>query len=424
MTIDSAYQLELYSPDNEREYFFEFESTGDTTFILWVDYVAGGVAARESFPAGTYAFDIEFEGRGPIYKRGKITLTDAFFVALAGAQITRLTMQRKTPIINDVEFETDGEFTPESFEFAADKLCMIQQEIEGHYCDCREKAQGLDPIEDAAEGEYYEENPECRPYECDALKQIAGQSQYYWPCDNNPDVDLYLEGTVNIDVAPAGANHDLLTSGVWLPGGCDAIRWSSGTNITAKDDSNDYGISIPSPSYNAFMVWRGGTAGTQRPFRFILNYAQDGSPSAVWSHEATLSVVNSGTTLRLTVGATGSGFSSFDVPFPLDGEPHLIGFAVTGPDTLSGGNVTRNHTYAIHLDGELAASGDYTVPPLNPSTTQYSFVPNSDFDRIYFAQNGQHSDILLNADIAALNAAWKRNRTDYTTPEYCIFPQG
>lgn len=419
MTIDSAYQLELYNPDNDREYFFEFESIGATTFVLWVDYVFDGVAYRDS--PGTFAYEIEFEGRGPIYKRGKITLTDDFFTALAGAKITRLTMQRKTPIFKDVTFEASGEWSSEGFEFEIDKICLIQQEIEGHYCDCREQEQGLDPIEEKAEEEYYTENPECEPYSCEAFKvAAAAHGEYYWPADNDPDVDGYLKGTVNINVNPSSYT---LMSSPWFSSGCEGFKYwrnDAASIITIKAETSIYHPVIIESSYNVFVRTKRRNGVGQVIFEFILYYINQAKTQKM-SHEVNLRFIDS-ETVRLSANTLSGGNDSVDIAWPNDGQPHVIGVSIDSPDSFTG--AVRPVGYDVYIDGDLVSSGSFSIGTAggNPGTT-WNFSSDDNLEQMDIG-GGEFSDFVINGNVEKINLSAKRNMSSYTPPDWCVFPQG
>lgn len=131
MTIDSRYFPEQYTTgEGFTRYPFRFEVIDPT-------YVQVFVGADETRTALVYGTDYTVElsqYRSPIAKNGVVVLT----TAQAAGQT--LWIERKTEIVRSVEqVQTDGEPLAESvLEFDMDKITMIQQEIEGHFCSCQE----------------------------------------------------------------------------------------------------------------------------------------------------------------------------------------------------------------------------------------------------------------------------------------------
>lgn len=91
-------------------------------------------------PQYTIVFE---EHLDPIKKRGKVVLTEAL------PEGSSLQIIRKTPIIADFTAEALKPFPSEAFENALDRICFIQQELEGHLCDCRGDVYiGTPPVSD------------------------------------------------------------------------------------------------------------------------------------------------------------------------------------------------------------------------------------------------------------------------------------
>lgn len=71
------------------------------------------------------------ESRNPLFKNGTVILSRPL---ISGET---LSIERKTPITNDTNFQELEEPDWNMFEYQLDKLTMVEQEIEGHACDCR-----------------------------------------------------------------------------------------------------------------------------------------------------------------------------------------------------------------------------------------------------------------------------------------------
>lgn len=128
MTVDSAYFIKRYEPDNELVYRFFTESIGNDAMQVWL------YTAPESLVQLTLGVDytIEYDrSQEPTYKGGTITLVAPV------PEGSQLSVQRLTPIVNDLTVESDVRFPADEFEYMMDKICFIQQEIEGSSCDCR-----------------------------------------------------------------------------------------------------------------------------------------------------------------------------------------------------------------------------------------------------------------------------------------------
>lgn len=135
----------------------------DGAEYLWQDEGSADPSGRE--------FSVVFERHlDPIKHRGKIVLTDPL------ADGERIEIFRKTPIETTFNAVALQPFPVEELEYTLDKICFIQQEIEGHLCACppypdypEEPPEG--PPDDAA-------FPECLGYDCAALVKYARDAGY------------------------------------------------------------------------------------------------------------------------------------------------------------------------------------------------------------------------------------------------------
>lgn len=98
----------------------------------------------------------------PIKKRGRAVLSREL---LAGETIS---IERKTPITNEINFTEKTILNFNQVEYAFDKICFIEQEIEGSACDCRGASfvgiPSIEPPPSVTTGD-----PACQPYSCSAI---------------------------------------------------------------------------------------------------------------------------------------------------------------------------------------------------------------------------------------------------------------
>ena len=162
----------------------------------------------------TITYDVEFtEYRDPIFKRGKVILSEPL---PAGAQ---LSIERKTPITNEFEAEPLQPFDAEQFEYQIDKMTFILQEIEGHYCDCRNVVD--DPGgEDGFE--IYCREFDCAAYETQLIAEgMEVQPLFYWNMDPDAFDFPYSETLDEIATKYTYYNY-------WISGATASLAWSGG----------------------------------------------------------------------------------------------------------------------------------------------------------------------------------------------------
>lgn len=134
MTIDSAYFPEKRNNHGGTTYRFEFEII-DPTYIEV--YSIDGAGVYTLVPSINYTVTLA-RYIAPISRGGTVT----FLVPLAST-VAAISIQRKTDITDEQTFPAGLPFNAESFEFQADKLTMILQELTSHKCDCSANAYPL-----------------------------------------------------------------------------------------------------------------------------------------------------------------------------------------------------------------------------------------------------------------------------------------
>ena len=169
----------------------ETEDEGGEVYVL-VNNVNGTVQSNTvtftvaSADGLTYTLEFD-ESRFPLRKRGVVVLNQPL------AEGDYIQVERNTPIIKTYEAVRKQPFDSNAFEEQMDRLCLIEQEIEGHACDCRGIVDDNDP----------DSNPipvpdgglaPCLPYSCSALKDYL-QTQTsvgftYLPDDEGQDAFL------------------------------------------------------------------------------------------------------------------------------------------------------------------------------------------------------------------------------------------
>lgn len=129
MTVDSTYQRPtVYRNTGGTEYPYPYESIGDPAPRLFS--VAADGTATELVRGFQYKVRFsEYVGNVPY--RGTIVLKNP----IPAGSVLRV--ERKTPITQEIDFAGKSILDPNQIEYAFDKICFIQQEIEGHLCDCR-----------------------------------------------------------------------------------------------------------------------------------------------------------------------------------------------------------------------------------------------------------------------------------------------
>lgn len=128
MTIDSVYIPETHANGNgQTEYPFQFE-TISKMFVKVYEVTSSTRTLLAEYTDYTVEMPLN---RDPIFYRGDIILNDPL------PEGSWLEIQRKTNISTGFDPAPLMPFKPNELEYVMDKVTMIQQEIEGHMCDCR-----------------------------------------------------------------------------------------------------------------------------------------------------------------------------------------------------------------------------------------------------------------------------------------------
>ncbi|NRA81642.1 MAG: immunoglobulin domain-containing protein [Pseudoalteromonas sp.] len=161
----------------------------------------------------TYTLEFD-ESRFPLRKRGVVVLNKPL------AEGDYIQVERNTPIIKTYEAVRKQPFDSNAFEEQMDRLCLIEQEIEGHACDCRGIVDDNDP----------DSNPipvpdgglaPCLPYVCSSISTeliTQGLSFFNWdelqePASVIPAQLVSNDGSYVLEVNPVSVGEPLNNTG-------------------------------------------------------------------------------------------------------------------------------------------------------------------------------------------------------------------
>jgi hypothetical protein len=137
MTISGNYYIARFESSTNLRYPVTFESHGEFDV-----YRVNDVDRLLLTPNFHYWVDMG-EQEGPLYPRCDVVLRAP---VAAGAWIEIL---RKSPLTTTFSAQPLQPFPTEQFEYTLDAICMIQQELDEHACDCRgDDYSGIPEIED------------------------------------------------------------------------------------------------------------------------------------------------------------------------------------------------------------------------------------------------------------------------------------
>lgn len=395
--------------------------------------------------------------RDPIFSRGKVILSRP----LEPGQ--RLAIERKTPITQLVPFTRDEPFSAEGFEYAMDKITFIQQEIEGHACDCRPK-----DAEDDAEDKYYEEFPVCRPYSCDAYISALEKSElpftklyrptliesFSWPFALLND-DGSLEYYNFFSAAPAiqsawGSKVNKVDATEWF----DASAYPDNCDGRAKNVVSFLG---PDTGDVALLLPNGGGLGGDWAITAIVSPLNGGSvmsrsiarcSNKNWSFNVGASsftasadkcgvTINSPTQITLAIN-TGES-DTYTIPTLLN-KWSLISVLVesTTPTVVpngSGFNLKTTVTVKARVNGlSFEKSGDVLFAEGVPSVGSVTQINNTLYTQTRMLYSSANTEgisashlaagvVSKSIDLETLELGFLRNFTGYTPPDFCIFPK-
>ena len=110
---------------------FPYESIGPSAIEVWFETLTAtaGVYTRQLVPVQYYTMLLT--GAAPIYAGAILAFNTGYIVP---ATVTRISLERNTPITQVCDFANYSPFQMDLIEFAADKLTMIIQEIAYRKC--------------------------------------------------------------------------------------------------------------------------------------------------------------------------------------------------------------------------------------------------------------------------------------------------
>lgn len=127
MTIDSAYSPEIFAKRDTLAYKFTHEVISETHIEVYAIDADGDYTLLDS---GLYTVTLN-DYIAPISAGGIVE-----FLAALDDTVVSISINRKTAITDEQDFVSGTAFNAESFEFQADKLTLILQEINAQVCDC------------------------------------------------------------------------------------------------------------------------------------------------------------------------------------------------------------------------------------------------------------------------------------------------
>lgn len=143
--------------------------SGNVYYVNVIDSLWGALASDTATLSIVFDMTRKFiyeEDISPIKRRGVAYLSRAL------RDNETLQFRRKTPISHGFDPQPLVPFKPNELEYVLDKICYIQQEIEGHLCDCRGPVwppPGVPVDEEPPPGPEIPDLPQCLPYDCDAF---------------------------------------------------------------------------------------------------------------------------------------------------------------------------------------------------------------------------------------------------------------
>jgi len=110
---------------------FPYESIGPSAIEVWFETqtATAGVYTRQLVPVQYYT--LLLTGQAPIYSGAILAFNPGYVVP---ATVTRLSLERNTPITQTCDFANFSPFQMDLIEFSGDKLTMIIQEIAYRKC--------------------------------------------------------------------------------------------------------------------------------------------------------------------------------------------------------------------------------------------------------------------------------------------------
>ena len=410
MTVDSFYYPIAFANDGGTEYTFELESIGEDAIQL---YKNDGTTRTLLTP--TYHYHIDFEEHlDPIFTRGTITL------AAPIAPGAWLEVLRYTPRTTLYEATAQEPFLVEQFEYALDKICFIQQELEGHLCGCPPYTN-------------YPEYGNCPDYACDAYeKQILLVADAYWPLNDapvpfttypNPLVDnlnsfdlTYINlGGGDVAAQQPSLIDDCAGYSLYVDKGVDStLYWyTTDTAIIPYNSSATKTLQFvfsaivdcnPAIDHGMLVAIRyDAPSNNNIGFYPHIAFNANGTVTVVYGHQ---NFDGSGSTFPVSITTTAAA--------AMDSVPKAIGIVY---------NQNGSGSCDIYVNWELLES----LPLLNycpiwgsagnqPAEMRFTSLGASTYQGHLQHQFFLKDAVLSAADIAALKLAWDRNVTGYVDP--------
>ena len=400
--------------------------------------------------ANTPTYKLKFEHHlTPIKKRGKVVLSEPLDAG------SHLRVVRKTPIVSNFNAEPLKPFPTEQLEYALDKICYIQQEIEGHACDCRgDDYPGTPDIPTDPPGE--QDLPECQPFSCDAfvsaaiaaeltaidfredftanppVMPLSGQFQLHGGAggSNVQFYDSYKGQTLSVSVNTSGVNPYFAFpfGGDGSPDLCGDYTFGLGLG------ENSFGLPLGpklwmSDAEGVALMHKDGFANSNNGNLFLLRrieYQADGAAPA--SADLAINYDGAGTGFKDAFGSrtwgdrswvVGTNFTYFYIRmssvFQKDRElvPGKFAWFVT----VTQGVMINGTKYELEFDQQLSTYS-YTLQPMiqEPEFVDTAYMFSGTRGILYSLVT---TTPLFDED--TLYKWYQRNFEDYELPDYCEF---
>ena len=432
MTVDSFYYPQVFVNDGDTEYTVDIESVGDVAIDVYK--VAGAV---RTLLTPDFHYTLEFEEHlDPIFTRVKILL------AAPLSADGHLEVFRKTPIATTYEEIAGEPFRTEQLEYAMDKICYIQQEIEGHACGCPPYPDYPDTPDVPPENpDPPPDLPPCKIYECDAFIEASKtMAAFVWPAHTkteagSPDYLEHWDG--NVANRMPVQNTSIITPPTWdgaenVPDWCDPsfISFPNSNSETwflnrldvfPEGKGTQWGICTPLTTDRGAGMWN------------VLSFSNSSGGIQNVAPRLNIGRRSDQTGVRFNVESWGTGGSEYtdwfdwaDLNVPLGPGTWPL-FVLWDFEVSFGVGDNWSITYNAYANNVLVYTKTYNSTHTNPPFS-YSdaakLLHNIKFVRYgYWANLAASNEILTSEQRATLYDAYIRNMAGYVdplAPDQCI----
>lgn len=375
MTIDSAYFPEIRKNHGGTAYQFGFEII-DPAYIEVYAIDASDVytlidPSEYTVTIATYI--------APISKGGIVT-----FLAPLASTVAAISIQRKTDITDEQEFPTGQAFNAESFEFQADKLTMILQELNAHKCDCSSIGGGGGTV------------PPPPGYSCSAYEEalLASTATDVWLMTDK--VGNWAAG------ATISAERSTMT-----------LKTPNGGVVTTPGVLADPCSTETSINGRQCLATNGPTGWTfAMAIALDNNGANDVDDTVLWKRRSSANYIGigfpyvNGNHLRIQFEPFGAPLEDVQVDdYRVANERFVLGFEYNG----------SNGAWKLYKNWDVVASGTGPIMPNTGSSPQIAYFLTDNAKG-----KGSHlaywNNLISDAERLVLKDGWDRNFSSYVPP--------